>query len=110
MGVGFLKELGQTAPAYIFSKDILFIWRGQPIFRFQLVQQLYGMNIVVEAFNRDTCTQIICADVIVSARICGDFGMERMGPILRTLGGRQSGKRLCCTHICHNLTNKGCAI
>ena len=88
MGVAFLKELGQTAPAYIFSKDILFIWRGQPIFGFQFVQQLYGMNIVVEAFNRDTCTQIICADAIVSALICGNFGMECMGPILRTLGGR----------------------
>ena len=107
MGVAFLEELGQTAPADVLGEDVLFIWRGQPIFRFQLVQQLYGMNIVVEAFNRDTCTQIICANVIVSAVICGNFGMERMGPILRMLGGRQSGKRLCCTHICHNLTNEG---
>ena len=107
MGVGFLKKLGQTAPAYIFSKDVLFIWCSQTVFGFQLVQQFYGMNIVVEAFNRHTCTQIICADVIVSAVICGNFGMERMGPILRMLGGRQSGKRLCCTHILYNLTDKG---
>ena len=110
MGVAFLKELGQTAPADVLGENVLFIWCSRTVFGFQLVQQFYGMNIVVEAFNRDTCTQIICADVIVSAIICGNFGMERMGPILRMLGGRQSGKRLCCTHICHNLTNKGCAI
>ena len=107
MGVGFLKELGQAAPADVLGENVLFIWCSQTVFGFQLVQQFYGMNIVVEAFNRDTRTQIICADVIVSAVTCGNFGMERMGPILRTLGGRQSGKRLCCTHICHNLTNKG---
>ena len=110
MGVAFLKKLGQTAPADVLGEDVLFIWRGQPIFRFQLVQQLYGMNIVVETLNRHTCPQIICADVIVSAVICGNFGMERMGPILRMLGGRQSGKQLCCSHICHNLTNEGCVI
>ena len=107
MGVAFLEELGQTAPADVLGENVLLVGSRQTVFGFQLVQQLYGMNIVVEAFNRDTCTQIICADVIVSAVICGNFGMERMGPILRMLGGRQSGKRLCCTHICHNLTNEG---
>ena len=107
MGVALLKELGQAAPADVLGENVLFIWCCQTVFGFQLVQQFYGMNIVVEAFNRDTCTQIIRADVIVCAVICGNFGMERMGTILRTLGGRQSGKRLCCTHICHNLTNEG---
>ena len=33
MGIGFLKELGQAAPAYILRENVLFIRRGQTVFR-----------------------------------------------------------------------------
>lgn len=79
MGVGFLEELGQAAPAYILGENVLFIRRGQTVFGFQLVQQLYGVNVVIETLNGNTNTQIIRGDMIVPAVICGDFGLESMG-------------------------------
>ena len=79
MGVGFLEELGQAAPAYILGENVLFIRRGQTVFGFQLVQQLYGVNVAIETLNGNTNTQIIRGDMIVPAVICGDFGLESMG-------------------------------
>ena len=106
MGIGFLKELGQAAPAYILRENVLFIRRGQTVFRFQLVQQLYGVNIVIETLNGNANTQIIRGDMIVPAVIRGNSGMESMGTILRMGENGQRGRRLRRARIGHDLTNE----
>ena len=66
------------------------------------------MNIVVEAFNRHTCTQIICADVIVCAAVRGNFRVENMEATFYGTGNRRRHQeRFDVLHILHDLTDKG---
>ena len=104
MGVGFLEELGQAAPAYILGENVLFIRRGQTVFGFQLVQQLYGVNVVIETLNGNTNTQIIRGDMIVPAVICGNFGMETILSMGESGRRRRQFRR---AYIGHDLTNEG---
>ena len=72
------------------------------------MQQFYGMNIVVEAFNRHTCTQIICADVIVCAAVRGNFRVENMEATLyRPTDYRRCREGFDVLHIFCDLTDKG---
>ena len=67
------------------------------------MQQLYGVNIVIETLKGNANTQITRGDMIVPAVICGNFGMET---ILRMGENGQRGRRCRCARIGHDLTNE----
>ena len=69
MGVGFLKKLGQTAPADVLGENVLFIWCSQTVFGFQGVQQTNGVYVVVKTLQRSAYPKIIRGNMEVCAAV-----------------------------------------
>ena len=108
MGVALLEELGQTAPADVLGKDVLFIWCSQTVFGFQGVQQTNGVYVVVKTLQRSAYPKIIRGNMEVCAAVRGNFRVENMeATFYRTGNRRRHRERFDVLHILHDLTDKG---
>ena len=76
VGAGFLKAVRKAAPAHIAGQDFLFFGRGQPFFRFDLLQRADGGSIGRVFLAGGAMAQGVIGDVKIMALVPGDLRVQ----------------------------------